>query len=150
MPHITERLHQDHEKVEQLFKKIKETTDGAEKTRLELCQKLKHELLAHAEFEEAVFYPTVRERDGVGGQIQEGIEEHNQVKRMLQEIEALEPTSPEFMEMLSELEEAVQHHVQEEESEIFPAARKAIGQDEGEEMSRRHDKMAQEHMRAAR
>ena len=150
MPHITDKLHQDHEKVEQLFRKLKDTTDGAEKTRLELCQKLKHELLAHAEFEEAVFYPTVRERNGVGQQIQEGIEEHNEVKRMLEEIEALEPTSSEFMDKIEELEQAVRHHVDEEESEIFPVAKKVIDKDEGEQMSTRHDEMAQEHMRAAR
>lgn len=150
MPHITEKLHKDHEKVEQLFRKLKETTDRAEKTRLDLCQKLKHELLAHAEFEEAVFYPAVRERNGVGQQIKEGIEEHNEVKRMLEEIEAMEPTSAEFMDKIEELEQAVQHHVDEEESEIFPVAKKVIDKTEGEQMSKRHDEMAQEHMRAAR
>lgn len=150
MPHITEKLHKDHEKVEQLFRKLKETTDRAEKTRLDLCQKLKHELLAHAEFEEAVFYPAVRERNGVGQQIKEGIEEHNEVKRMLEEIEAMEPTSAEFMDKIEELEQAVQHHVDEEESEIFPVAKKVIDKTEGEQMSKRHDEMAQEHMRAVR
>lgn len=150
MPHVTAKLHQDHEKVEQIFRKLKDTTDRAEKTRRDLCQKLKHELLAHAEFEEAVFYPAVRERNGVGQQIKEGIEEHDQVKRMLEEIEAMEPTSAEFMDKIEELEQAVQHHVDEEESEIFPVAKKVIDKEEGEEMSKRHDEMAQEHMRAAR
>ena len=150
MPHITQKLHQDHQKVEQIFRKLMETGDGADKTRLDLCQKLKHELLAHAEFEEAVFYPAVRDRNGVGQQVKEGIEEHNQVKRMLSELEEMEPTSPVFMEKIEELQQAVQHHVDEEESEIFPAAKKLIDKDEGEQMSRRHDEMVQEHMRAAR
>lgn len=148
--HITEKLHQDHEKVEQIFRKLMESGDGAEKTRLDLCEKLKHELLAHAEFEEAVFYPAVRERNGVGQQIKEGIEEHNQVKRMLSEIEKMEPTSAGFMDKIEELQQAVQHHVDEEESEIFPAAKKLIEKEEGEQMSTRHDEMVQEHMRAAR
>jgi hemerythrin superfamily protein len=150
MAHITQKLHQDHQKVEQLFRKLKETSDGAEKTRLDLCEKLKHELLAHAEFEEAVFYPAVRDRNGVGQQVKEGIEEHNQMKRMLSEIEGVEPTSAEFMDKIEELERAVQHHVDEEESEIFPAAKKVIDKDEGEQMSMRHDEMVKEHMRAAR
>jgi hemerythrin superfamily protein len=150
MPHITDKLHQDHQKVEEIFRKLKDTTDGAEKTRLDLCQKLKHELLAHAEFEEAVFYPAVRERNGVSRQVQESIEEHNEVKRMLSEIENMEPTSAEFMEKIEELESAVRHHVDEEEGEIFPAAKKVIDKDEGEQMSSRHDEMVQEHMRAAR
>jgi hemerythrin superfamily protein len=150
MPYITEKLHQDHQKVEEIFRKLMETGDGAEKTRLDLCQKLKHELLAHAEFEESVFYPAVRDRNGVGQQVKEGIEEHNQVKGMLSEIEEMEPTAPEFMEKIEEIQQAVQHHVDEEESEIFPAAKKLIDKDEGEEMSTRHDEMVQEHMRAAR
>lgn len=148
--HITEKLHQDHEKVEQIFRKLMESGDGAEKTRRDLCEKLKHELLAHAEFEEAVFYPAVRDRNGVGQQIKEGIQEHNQVKRMLSEIETMEPTSTDFMEKIEELQQAVQHHVDEEESEIFPAARKLIDKEEGEQMSTRHDQMVKEHMRAAR
>lgn len=148
MPHITERLHEDHQKVEQLFQKLKKTGDGAEKTRLDLCQKLKHELLAHAEFEEAVFYPAIGERDGAD--LDEAIEEHQQVKAMLEEIEQMEPTSEEFMDKLSELESAVQHHVEEEESEIFPIAKRTIEKEEGEQMAQRHDDMVQQHMQAAR
>src|SRR3546814_512274 len=94
MPHITAKLHEDHRKVEQIFKKLRGTTDRAKKTRLDLCNKLKHELLAHAEFEEAVFYPAIRERNGAD--ISEALEEHQQVKSMLEEIEQMEPASAEF------------------------------------------------------
>ena len=150
MPHITQKLHQDHQKVEEIFRKLKDTTEGAEKTRTDLCQKLKHELLAHAEFEEAVFYPAVREGDGVGSKVEEAMKEHDQVKRMLSEIEQMDATSAEFMDKITELERAVQHHVDEEENEIFPAAKKVIDEEEGEQMSSRHDEMVKEHMREAR
>lgn len=150
MPHITEKLHEDHQKVEQIFRKLKDTTDDAEKTRLDLCQKLKHELLAHAEFEESVFYPTVRERNGADQRVSEAIEEHQQVKSMLEEIEQMEPTSAVFLDKIAELESAVQHHVDEEESEIFPVARKTIEENEGEQMSQRHDQMVQQYMQSAR
>src|SRR3546814_17382205 len=110
MPHITAKLHEDHRKVAQIFKKLKDTTDRAEKTRLDLCNKLKHELLAHAEFEEAVFYPTIRERNGAD--ISEALEEHRQVKSMLEEIEQMTPASAEFMDKIVELDEAVKHHVE--------------------------------------
>lgn len=148
MPHITEKLHQDHQKVEKLFQKLKDTSDGAEKTRQDLCKKLKDELLAHAEFEEAVFYPAVRER--AEADISEAIEEHKEVETMLQEIEQMEPTSEEFMEKIQQLEEAVKHHVEEEENEIFPIAKDIIEKQEGEEMSKHHDEMVREHMEAAR
>lgn len=150
MAHITDKLHEDHQKVEQLFKKLLDTSDGAEKTRRDLCQKLKEELLAHAEFEEEVFYPTVRERDGVDKQVEHSIEEHQEVKTMLQEIEAMDTTSPEFLDKITELQAAVQEHVDEEESELFPAARKVIEKQEGEEMSRQHDEMVRQHSQAPR
>lgn len=150
MPHIIEKLHEDHEKVEQIFRKIMDTSEGAEKSRRDLCEKLKHELLAHAEFEEEVFYPAVRERDGIDSRISEAIEEHKQVETMLKELESLDVTSEEFMEKISELQASVQEHVDEEESEIFPVARKAIEEDEGEQMTKRHDEMVKEHMQAAR
>lgn len=147
MPHITAKLHDDHRKVEQIFNKLKDTTDGAEKTRLDLCKKLKNELLAHAEFEEAVFYPAIQERNVAD--VSDALEEHQEVKRMLEEIEQMGVASEQFMDKILELEEAVQHHVEEEENEMFPLAKKAIAKDEGEEMSQRHDQMAREHMRAA-
>src|SRR3546814_2381411 len=129
-------------KVEQIVKKCRGTTDRAKRTRLDLCNKLKHELLAHAAFEEAVFYPAIRERNGAD--ISEALEEHQQVKSMLEEIEQMEPASAEFTDKILELEEAVKHHVEEEENELFPVARKAIEKDEGEQMSQRHDQMRSE------
>src|SRR3546814_14486918 len=121
MPHITAKLHEDHRKVEQIFKKLRDTTDRAKKTRLDLCNKLKHELLAHAEFEEAVFYPAIRERNGAD--ISEALEEHQPVKSMLEEIEQMEPASAEFMDKILELEEAGKNHVQEEDKGRFPGPR---------------------------
>ena len=148
--HIIDKLHEDHEKVESLFRKLKDTTDGAEKTRADLSAKLRQELLAHSEFEENVFYPTVRERDGVGRQVKQAFEEHQEVKQMLDELDSMDPTSAEFMETVAELEAAVREHVDVEESDIFPAAKKAIGEDEGAEMARRHDEAARQFMQELR
>src|SRR3546814_11203437 len=134
MPHITAKLHEDHRKVEQIFRKLKDTTDRAEKTRLNLCNKLKHELLAHAEFEEAVFYPAIRERNGAD--ISEALEEHQQVKSMLEEIEQMEPASAEFMDKILGLEAALKHHVEEEENELFPGDMKAIEKENGKAAGR--------------
>lgn len=148
MPHITAKLHEDHQKVEKIFQKLKDTSDGAEKTRRDLCQKLKNELMAHAEFEEAVFYPAVRDR--AEADISEAVQEHKEVENMLEEIEQMEPASEAFMEKVLQLEEAVKHHVDEEENEIFPLAKDAIDKEEGEQMSQQHDEMVREHIQAAR
>lgn len=149
MQHITEKLHDDHEKVNRIFKQLNDTSDHAEKTRLDLCQKLKDELLAHAKFEEEVFYPSLRSRDGADELVAEAIGEHQQVESMLNEIERVSPASQDFMEKISELESAVQHHVEEEEREMFPIARKVFQGEEGEQMARQHDEMVQQYMQSS-
>ena len=150
MPHIIERLHQDHEKVEQLFEKLLDTGDGAEKSRRQLCEQLAEELKAHSEFEEEVFYPAVRDAGGkADDEVDEALEEHEEVKQMLDQIESLDPTSEEFLDLVMELRDAVQEHVRREEAEIFPMAKDAIEQDAAQQMTERHDKMAAEHAQHA-
>lgn len=146
MPHVTEKLHQDHEKVEQMFKKLQETSSGAEKTRQKLCQQLATELRAHMEFEEKVFYPALRQAgDGAGEKVKEAVEEHNQAKQLLDQLEQCDPTSDEFLDIATQLQEAIEHHVREEEDEIFELAQDRIEGDDAEQMATRHDKMAQEY-----
>lgn len=146
MPHVTDKLHQDHEKVEQLFKKLQETGDGAEKSRQKLCQQLATELRAHMEFEEKVFYPAVRQTgDGAGEKIKHAVHEHNEAKQLLDQLEQCDPTSEDFLDLATQLQESIEHHVREEEDSVFRMARKGIEDDDAEQMATRHDKMAQEY-----
>ena len=150
MTHVLDRLHEDHEKVSGLIAKLKSSGDSAEKTRKDLCEKIKDELQAHTEFEEEVFYPAVREQSkSAEQQVTQAIEEHDEVERILLQIEELEPTSAEFIGLVEELEESIEAHVRREEDEIFPMAKKALNDEESERMGQRHDSMVAEHMRAA-
>lgn len=146
MPHVTEKLHQDHEKVEQMFKKLQQTSNGAEKTRQKLCQQLATELRAHMEFEEKVFYPALRQAsDGAGDKVKHAFHEHNEAKQMLEQLEQCDPKSDEFLDIATQLQEAIEHHVREEEDSIFDLAQDRIEDDDAEQMAVRHDKMAQEY-----
>jgi hemerythrin superfamily protein len=111
-------LKADHETVDQLFQKVKSTE---EEQHPELFEKIREELDVHAHIEEKVFYPRlIAEGDEELSDItKEGIEEHHQVKVLLREIGALKDESDKFEPKLKVLMEDVEHHVMEEEGEMF-------------------------------
>lgn len=147
---ILNKIHQDHEKVSGLFEKIQQTTDGAEKTRSDMCEKLVQEIAAHAQFEEEVFYPFLRDNKSDSDKmIDHALEEHAEVKDMLHRLQGIDVTSEEFMELIEELKSSIEEHVAEEEDEIFEIARQCIGEDDSQEMARNHDRMMQEQRSSA-
>jgi len=113
-----ELLKADHKVVDGLFQKVEATEESEHPA---LFEKIKAELEVHAHIEEAIFYPKLIE-DGdkdLADLTKEGIEEHHEVKMFLREITALADESDKFEPKLTVLMENVQHHVQEEEGEMF-------------------------------
>jgi iron-sulfur cluster repair protein YtfE (RIC family) len=114
-----ELLKSDHAVVADLFEKVK-GSDESEHPRI--FEKIKAELDVHAHIEETVFYPKLKaegNKDLVDITL-EGIEEHRQVKMFLKELAALSDDSEKFEPKLKVLMEDVEHHVKEEEDEMFP------------------------------
>lgn len=122
-------LKEDHKKVKGLFRdfeKAKKSGSGGDKRKLvdQICT----ELVTHSFVEETVFYPAVRgEVDGVASEVLESVEEHHVVAWLLSEIEGLDPADETFDAKVTVLIENVTHHVDEEESDLFPEVRKALG-----------------------
>jgi len=114
-----ELLKEDHEKVDQLFQKVKADEDADHKDTFE---QIKTELEIHTHIEETIFYPRlVEEGDEELKDITlEGIEEHRQAKMFLRELSSLTDDSEKFKPKLQVLMEDIEHHVQEEEGEMFP------------------------------
>ncbi len=114
-----ELLKEDHEKVEELFKKVKANEDGDNS---DVFVEIKAELDAHAHIEETIFYPKLIEDgdDEIKKIVNEGIEEHRQMKMFLKELDALADNSDKFAAKLKVLMEDTEHHVEEEEGEMFP------------------------------
>lgn len=113
-----ELLKADHKVVDGLFQKVKATDEEEHPA---LFEQIKAELDVHAHIEEAVFYPKLI-ADGdkeLADLTREGIEEHHQVKLFLREISALADESEKFEPKLKVLMEDVEHHVMEEEGEMF-------------------------------
>jgi hemerythrin-like domain-containing protein len=117
-------LKQDHRTVEQLFKRFEKAGDGARRTKRQLVDRMIEELSRHAGIEELVFYPAVRtEVEGATSDVLEALEEHHVVKRLLSDLEDLEPTDERFDAKVTVMMENVRHHVKEEEHDLFPEVR---------------------------
>jgi len=122
-------LKQDHKTVEQIFKQFEKASQPAQQRNL--ARRAVEELSVHAAIEEMVFYPAVRDRvPETEDTVLESLEEHHIVKWTLSELEDMEPDHERFKAKMTVLIESVRHHVKEEEQELFPAVRKAIGRKE--------------------
>jgi hemerythrin superfamily protein len=115
----------DHKKVKQLFKdfdKLKEK--GSDEDKQALVQEICAELILHTQIEEEIFYPAAREfveEDMVN----EAEVEHASAKDLIEQIQALEPSDPMYDAKVTVLGEYIDHHVEEEEKEMFPKMKKA-------------------------
>jgi hemerythrin superfamily protein len=128
MTDVTRLIETDHREVEGLFAQFKK--DGSKSAALEICK----ELEAHADAEERVFYPVVRD-DVPGGTklASEGEEEHGEARHLIGRIKNTENESH-LADLVNQLEQAVSHHVEEEESEMLPKTREALDPQRLEEL----------------
>jgi hemerythrin superfamily protein len=121
-------LKNDHAEVEKLFKSYEALGERAYKSKEKLAGRIISALSVHAAIEEQVFYPAVRaEVEDTNSDVLESIEEHHIVKWVLQEIKDTDPRDERFDAKITVLIENVRHHVKEEEKDMFPRVRKALG-----------------------
>ena len=143
-----ELLKQDHEKVAGIFEKLEPTTERGVKTREELFTQLKQELDVHAEIEETILYPVLKEAQETEDITLEAYEEHNVVKQLLSELDELPKDDETWGAKLKVLQENVEHHVEEEEGEMFKKARKVLSEEQIEELGTRMEAAKQEQKKA--
>ena len=128
MPDAIVLLKNDHKTVEKLFKQFEKLGDNAHKTKRDVVDKIIEELSVHAAIEEQHFYPTIREKaPDIGDDVLEGLEEHHVVKWTLSELKDMSPQAERFQAKVTVLIEMVRHHVEEEEGDMFPKVREAMG-----------------------
>jgi hemerythrin superfamily protein len=121
-------LKADHRTVEKLFRAFVKAGDGAYRTKRKLVDDIIRELSVHAAIEEQFLYPAVRrEVSGAEHDVLESMEEHHVVKWVLSELEPMDPKDERFDAKVTVLIENVRHHVHEEEHELFPEVRDAMG-----------------------
>jgi len=123
---IFEVLHVEHRDVSALFEQIEATCEESPADAKDLFTVLHDSLLAHARSEETVVYPRFRKIEGLDEKMAEAREEHAVVETLLAELRAGDMSSEQWLPQLMVLKENVEHHVQEEEGEIFELAKKDI------------------------
>jgi hemerythrin-like domain-containing protein len=121
-------LKDDHKSVKQLFRAFTKTQDGQRGERRRRADEITTEHTRHAFIEEQVFYPAVRKDvPDAEDTVLESLEEHHIVKWVCAEIEAMDAGDERFYPKVVVLTESVKHHIEEEESELFPTVRSALG-----------------------
>lgn len=136
-------LSNDHRAVDRIFEEIEQTDSRKTEQCDRLFQKLKKELELHTLVEEKIFYLEMKKHAAIEALVGEALEEHDEVKQMLQEVAELSLDDDQWSEKVAELKQAVQHHVREEESRMFPAARTAIDDSRARELGREIEAMKQ-------
>ena len=145
-------LKKDHDLVRKLLTELTVTTNRATKTRSDLIEKIAEELRIHTQIEEEIFYPAFkdagdREFDRLN---YEAREEHRAVEKLvLPDLLKTDPGTDMFAGRAKVLRELVEHHADEEESEMFPRARDTMSRDEleslGEQMQARKEALGKKH-----
>ena len=116
-------LDTDHQKVERLFTEYQAAQNASRKS--QLAQEICMELTVHATIEEEIFYPAFRAATGDDKLVKEAQKEHQEAKDLIAEIEGGDKIDP----LMERLQKAIEHHVKDERTEMFPKARKAAGMD---------------------
>lgn len=130
-------LTDDHETVKGILTRLTESTERAVKTRTELLQKLEMEVTIHTQLEEQILYPAFKEAGGKEEvkMYHEAKEEHRAVDSLvLPDLKATDPASLEFSGRAKVCKELLEHHIEEEEEEMFAKARELFDEARLEEM----------------
>ena len=121
-------LKADHQRVKDLFAQYEATTDRT--TKRTLAEQAFVELETHTQLEENVFYPAVNEETDEGPElVKESLSEHETVKTLIQELRSMAQNTDAFDAKFHELIRNVEHHVEEEEAEMFPLAEEELADD---------------------
>jgi hemerythrin-like domain-containing protein len=132
-----ELLKADHERVKSILSQLSESTERGVKKRTDLLNKLEMEITIHTKLEEEILYPAFKEAGGKEQDIMyyEAKEEHRTVDSLvLPDLKETDPSTPEFAGRVKVVKELLEHHIEEEESEMFPQANKLLGKAKLEEL----------------
>jgi len=116
-------LMQDHKAVKALFAQYEGLSDRSFATKKKLADQICQELTVHTQLEEEIFYPAVRRSIHDGDLMDEALVEHASAKELIAQIEAMDPADDLYDAKVKVLSEQIEHHVGEEEGDMFPKVR---------------------------
>ena len=138
-------LKEDHDKVKKMLDELDSTTERGVKTREELFTKVRQELEVHETIEEQIFYPALKNHPKTREITLEAYEEHHVVDTVMAEIQDLAYDDETWGAKFTVMKENVEHHIEEEEGEMFKQAKQVFDKDEltrlGEQMMARKQEL---------
>lgn len=123
-------LKDDHARVKSILSQLSDSTERGVKKRAELLAKLELEVTIHTQLEEKILYPAFKAEGGKEQDVLffEAKEEHRTVDSLvLPDLKQTDPGTPEFSGRVKVVKELLEHHIEEEEKEMFPQAKKLLG-----------------------
>lgn len=136
---IFEALRKDHDTQRSLLKELVDTSGDTEK-RDRIFKKLRTELETHADAEERYFYKPLIDSDKTQDKARHGIAEHHEIDELIEELESTEYSSSAWLKIAKDLQEKVEHHLDEEEHEIFQMAGKVLSENNKENLAKEYEK----------
>jgi len=135
--HALKLLKKDHSTVQSLISRFERVARSAHEKKNELFAEIRRELQLHAKAEEEIFYPAVKAFNGTGRLlISEALKEHRDIDQLLTQISRLKPTDRNYDEKIETLIENFEHHVEEEEGQIFRFAEENCTPEQLEDLGR--------------
>jgi hemerythrin superfamily protein len=122
-------LKKDHQEIKSYFREFEKAGEKAYDAKARAAQKAFTELIGHSKCEEDVFYPAVKEAAKKDGKelVLEAVEEHHQADSLIRQLQTLSPRDESYDAKFKVLVESVEHHMEEEENEMFPEAEQLLG-----------------------
>lgn len=146
-------LKEDHQKVKKMLAELESTTERGVKTREELFGKIKQELVVHEAIEEEIFYPALKNHPKTKEIALEAYEEHHVVDMVMAELEGVAYDDEKWGAKFTVMKENLEHHIEEEEDEMFKQAQQVFDEDElaqlGENMEARKKELMRQQSSAA-
>jgi iron-sulfur cluster repair protein YtfE (RIC family) len=136
---ILKLIEEDHKKTMKGLDELEETKERDTAARKKTWTMLEQDLLAHMKGEEEILYPALQEE--IEDKILEAIEEHQLVKMASSVLDETPASDKRWLAKLKVIKENIEHHVEEEEDEIFEAAKEKISKDKLEEMGKRFEEV---------
>ena len=130
-------LEDEHVQMRKLLDRLESTTERGVKTRQELFATIKGELTIHETIEEEIFYPALKSHPKAKDIVLEGFQEHHVVDLLMGELEQLDVADESWGAKATVMKENIEHHIEEEEGEMFKVARKVFDRSELEDLGQR-------------
>jgi hypothetical protein len=136
-PEAIALLECDHRRLEDLLKKGEDATARGVRERTELLDTITAELNAHELIEEEILYPALKPHASARAIVLEGYQEHHVADLLVKELHALPPSDERWDAKFKVLKENIEHHIEEEEGEMFRTARRVLSREELEALGER-------------